>query len=416
MGVAFSTFQNNSYRRQRREAPGIAEGKWTYPRQRELLAMTDLPALTSLRFFAAAMVVLVHIQGSFGVPALPGWNLNVGVSLFFTLSGFILTYQYPALPTRQDRKTFYWKRFARIWPAHIVAALLVLLIVPNAMDLPPAEKALAFVTNALMVQTWVPVAWVGYSINGPSWSISTECFFYLMFPLLILNFDRTWWWKLALSFGVIVVLACLFELVIDRADPHRGASIFRIFYVYPEVRIFEFIGGMVAALAWRRWSEHLRFSVAAATVIEAAAVVCFVLFLDVGIWQALVVGESVTNLHPLVNWLLMSGAAVVPGGALIFALSLGRGLISRAMSLPLLVVLGEMSYAIYLLHATLLRAYEANPQRFSDVSPALMLAAFVAALLLLSWALFNFVERTARRAILARTGAPVALADSQASA
>ncbi|MBV8914560.1 MAG: hypothetical protein JOZ05_16160, partial [Acetobacteraceae bacterium] len=198
----------------------------------------------------------------------------------------------------------------------------------------------------------------------------------------------------------------LFDLVIDRAAPHRGAAIFRIFYIYPEVRIFEFIGGMLAALAWRRWHEHLRFSITAATIIEAAAVVCFVLYVDLGIWQARVVGESVTNLHPIANWLLMSGAAVVPGGALIFVLALGRGLITRALSFPLMVILGEISYAIYLLHMTLLRAYEANPQRFDDVPPALMLAVFLGALLLLSWALFNFVERPARRAILTWTGAP----------
>jgi peptidoglycan/LPS O-acetylase OafA/YrhL len=367
--------------------------------------MTDLPALTSLRFFAATMVVLLHIGGDFGVPASHGWNLNLGVSLFFTLSGFVLTYQYPALRTRQDRKTFYWKRFARIWPAHVVATLLVLLIVPNAINLPPAEQALAFVTNALMVQTWVPLAWFHNSINAPSWSIATECFFYLMFPLLILNFDRTWWWKLALSFSVIVVLACLFNLVIDRADPRRDEYIFRLFYMHPAVRIFEFIGGMIAALAWCRWNEHLRFSVPAATVIEAAAVVCFVLYLDPDIWQALAGGALLADLHPLGTWSIMSGAAVIPGGALIFALSLGRGLISKALSFPLLVVLGELSYAIYLLHMPLLRAYEANPLRFNDVPPALMLPAFVAALLLLSWAVFNFVERPARRAILAWTGA-----------
>ena len=60
-----------------------------------------LDALTSLRFFAAAMIVLHHLKGNSGVPATLPFNLDnflgLGVSFFFLLSGFILVYNYPSL-------------------------------------------------------------------------------------------------------------------------------------------------------------------------------------------------------------------------------------------------------------------------------------------------------------------------------
>ena len=79
--------------------------------------MPRLNALTSLRFFAAFVVMLHHfISGSLGFA-----GAAHGVAFFFVLSGFILTSNYPHLSTWQDRRSFLLARFARIWPAHVAA-------------------------------------------------------------------------------------------------------------------------------------------------------------------------------------------------------------------------------------------------------------------------------------------------------
>ena len=57
-----------------------------------------------------------------------------GVSFFFVLSGFILTYAYPTLPDAEAVRRFWVARFARLWPVHIVAALLFILARPQALD------------------------------------------------------------------------------------------------------------------------------------------------------------------------------------------------------------------------------------------------------------------------------------------
>src|SRR5438477_12492625 len=81
------------------------------------------PALTSLRFFAAGHVVLHH----FLPPLSDKWRAlkdvvahgYVGVSFFYVLSGFVLAHAFwhrqPATP--QTRRAFWWRRFARIYPA-----------------------------------------------------------------------------------------------------------------------------------------------------------------------------------------------------------------------------------------------------------------------------------------------------------
>ena len=90
----------------------------------------NLDGLTGLRFFAAFAVVIYHFTG----PALTGWptplvNIAgsgfVAVSLFFLLSGFILSYNYldPNGAMRGTKRSFYSSRFARIYPAYLLAFL-----------------------------------------------------------------------------------------------------------------------------------------------------------------------------------------------------------------------------------------------------------------------------------------------------
>jgi peptidoglycan/LPS O-acetylase OafA/YrhL len=68
-------------------------------------SVKKLNALTSLRFFAAAMIVLGHCHGQFEhtIKIAEHFALNQAVSFFFVLSGFILAYVYPVLSNFIDR-------------------------------------------------------------------------------------------------------------------------------------------------------------------------------------------------------------------------------------------------------------------------------------------------------------------------
>lgn len=88
-----------------------------------------LGALTGLRFIAASLIVIEH-SATFGLQ-LPRFGYDHGVSFFFVLSGFILSYVHPKIEGRREAVMFILYRIARIWPAHVIVLLATILILNN---------------------------------------------------------------------------------------------------------------------------------------------------------------------------------------------------------------------------------------------------------------------------------------------
>jgi len=142
-----------------------------------------LPALTSLRFFAAALIVFGHgASKAYFDYALPVFDVRQAVSFFFVLSGFILTHVYRHAHGWAAWRGFAAARFARIWPVHAVTALLAIATVAPPDGVHPV---LLTSVNLLLGQAAVPLATWHYSLNAVAWSISAEAFFYIAFPFLL---------------------------------------------------------------------------------------------------------------------------------------------------------------------------------------------------------------------------------------
>ena len=189
-----------------------------------------LDALTSLRFFAAALIVLHHSRESFSIGQ--GWEgvrFGQGVSFFFVLSGFILCYVYPRLGSPAAIGEFLRARIARIWPAHVLGFLVAVILL--SVPLTPT----AFL-NLAMVHSWVPSLQTYFSYNAPSWSIATEFCFYLLFPILIRDFSRTWWWKFGLSLAIVLALAKLAGLLGVPRLAEEGLTVHWLLYINPLAR------------------------------------------------------------------------------------------------------------------------------------------------------------------------------------
>jgi len=87
--------------------------------------------LTSLRFFAAVSIVVHHLKSSqLWIPqdAISHFGLGQQVSLFFVLSGYILHLNYRNSLKRIPAFHFIFLRFMRLWPAHLFAMLMVLIL------------------------------------------------------------------------------------------------------------------------------------------------------------------------------------------------------------------------------------------------------------------------------------------------
>ena len=90
-----------------------------------------LDSLTGLRWWAAFAVFLHHMSNLAPMPIEGVLRYGAyGVTFFFVLSGFVLTWSArPGTPA----STFWWRRFARIYPSHIVALVLALNLLGDAI-------------------------------------------------------------------------------------------------------------------------------------------------------------------------------------------------------------------------------------------------------------------------------------------
>src|ERR1700721_1215027 len=99
----------------------------------------DIPALTGLRGVAALMVIFTHYFvwcATFDWQSAPRWLIELfhtsdhGMTLFFTLSGFVITYNYfefgwDETPARSFAR-FAWLRFSRLYPALLLFIILTI--------------------------------------------------------------------------------------------------------------------------------------------------------------------------------------------------------------------------------------------------------------------------------------------------
>ena len=323
-------------------------------------------------------------HGSVGVSAGAGVSVRPGRLVFLRPIGLDSHLSIPAPARLAGDQAFLACSVRPDWPAHATSLVIVVATATAVLSsFDGTNLPFYMTTNLLMVQSWIPSR-AAISLNGPSWSISTEFAFYLMFPLLISDFARTWHVKLvgAIVLSFLIVVAC-FALGID-----WGHGAFPVIVGFPLTRLFEFVLGMCAALLWRRLPA-LHIGPVYGTALELAALGLVVLASHLAV--------RVPNPGSAPSaWLAICALPSVPAALLIVAMAMNRGLISRALSFPAAVFLGEISYSVYLLHGLI--AYVVA-FRLPQMSPAQMSAAYVATLLVLAAAAWYFVERPARVAL-----------------
>jgi peptidoglycan/LPS O-acetylase OafA/YrhL len=325
-------------------------------------------------------------------------NLGQAVSFFFVLSGFILAYVYPKLDTWQKVVRFWRARIARIWPAYFATFLLYLLLNPGRWD---SEVTVA---NLLMVQAWIPLSAYYSAYNPVAWSISTEYFFYLAFPAILYNFDKSWLLKLiGAGVGLIALIAFINHLALPGfGHPNIGlngqlVTQHGLIYISPLSRIFEFVFGMCVAHIWRNSGDMKRAPIMA-TGFEMGAISLCAMSMYYMSFLAAWGCKSILG-APFGLWLEHSGS-VFTFGLLIFVMARGNGAISRLLAHPFLVLLGEISLSIYLIHKFLLNIYSVKIAGVTHLSNPIAYGAFIIVLLLSSYLMWTCIEMPGRRLIM----------------
>lgn len=300
--------------------------------------------LTSLRFLFAFMVFASHLSFlNKSESNVLRWIYDsvfregyIGVSFFFILSGFILAYNYQdgILKKQKSKRTFYQARFARIFPLHI---LTLILSIPLTYSVFIQNKSLWFsqaLTNLTLTQSYIPIKGIYFSFNAPSWSISDEMFFYLVFPFLILLIPKIRNYKNTFIFSIIAIIPLL-TLVIPENYYHQ------IFYINPFTRVVDFIIGIFIFNIYQTFTRKERSI--NYNYLEISAILLLLVFF--------LFHQSIAQVarYSFYYW--------IPMGYLIFSFSFQKGRISKFLSRKTLIHLGEISFGFYMFHQLVLRYF-----------------------------------------------------------
>ncbi|MCH6231346.1 acyltransferase [Microbacterium sp. CFH 31415] len=347
-----------------------------------------LDAITGLRWWAAFAVFLFHINNLVPLP-LPIAEIAkfgyLGVAFFFVLSGFVLTWSWRP---EVDKRTFYWRRFSRVYPLHVVTLLLAIPVFysfapdPEQTWVKPFDIAL-LVLCLFLLQGWSRDPVILFAGNPASWTLTAEAFFYALHPFITLVVRRlTLVGALAAAGGVVAFAFATRGWI--ALDP--GGMVGAL--PWPVLRLNEFVLGMCLAWAFRKgWLPRIPLIVPVALI--GAWLVTLAILPDRP--ETLAAYGAVA---PYTNEIATALCALL----IVSVASLDMRGRSRIMSSRPLVALGEWSFAFYLIHATFIYvARDLFGRQPGGWTGLLWVAGMLALSIVAAWALHVLVEAPVER-------------------
>lgn len=347
-----------------------------------------IDALTGIRFFAAAWVVLFHFGDELR-SIFPGWRHAerftasgyLGVDLFFILSGFIIAYTYLATFTGRvrllDVQRFLWLRLARMYPVHLFTLVVLLGVVFAAQQtgrqLSNPYGPTDFGKNVMLINAWFGSE--DQSWNYPAWSISAEWFAYLLFPLAATVVARARSARAnAIGAGLSLAILLVAMLAYDLYNPLLRVS-------------GEFVAGMFLARLFAVTAYSALWEWAAALALLAVPL-------------------AVMTTRGAPRAILTTALFAI----MVISLAHARRGVVGLLSNRWVIRLGEASYALYMTHA-LVEMIVGNVlpmQKYAHSSLAvrsLIVAGYVAILAASAFGTHHFIENPARDRLRRRKAA-----------
>jgi peptidoglycan/LPS O-acetylase OafA/YrhL len=397
----------------------------------QIVKLKDIPALTGLRFFAAFFVCAAHLAPKL-VDASSQWAIvsllsAEGMTLFFVLSGFVIHYNYSKL-IQENWKVgayhFFIARFARLVPLYMVCLLLDILLtfhrsIPHSI--PHFFSAMPYYLT--LTQSWFYVL-MGENeliyqfgkMMQVSWSISTEWFFYLCYPLVcfaLIKLGSVRAKMMALTCIAFLAISgiafCAYEAaainqigvkvfgVFADSSTHNQDSFFRwLIYFSPYFRISEFLIGCITAAIYMQLSPTIFSKVEN----QLGIVFTFAALMSVALSHYLIWSYSYTHMGWISTLHLCFGFAP-SAGAVIFCCARYDNAITRIFSNPVLVLGGEISYSMYLLHTLVIEyaIFHFIPPESIHQLVGMKFILIFSAICSISYITYNLIEIPARRFI-----------------
>jgi peptidoglycan/LPS O-acetylase OafA/YrhL len=329
-----------------------------------------LHSLTSTRFFAAMWVLMMHFAsvGAFGPTDststygsfLRFWLATGGsaVGFFFVLSGFILahTYHQRLQDNRPEQRLRFWRaRVSRIYPTYLLALCLTTAsaLTLGQLGVQPwsactwATCTSPWLLSALPVQSWFADSQIQQLWNAPGWSIATEAFFYALLPWLmrpVMVITRRWgWWTLAALWLLQNLLFLGLSLYISQSSPELQSALTWWQERHPLLRLPEFLMGISVWTLYSNRSPNRPRRTSQALALIAALSLIWYLPAPATPWvlHTMLSGKAYLLAAPLfailIYWLATAERQASEP-------------LTRLLSVPALVALGQASYGLYIIH------------------------------------------------------------------
>jgi peptidoglycan/LPS O-acetylase OafA/YrhL len=350
--------------------------------------MKRIEQLTFTRFVIVILVLFAHdVTGPYLEPLLffPLTALirsgSSGVSYLFILSGFVMTFVYYRRDNTFDYIAYWRARFTRFYPLYIISfALTCIYYYDSLLQIKP-EKILA---NIFVVQAWIPK--YAQSFNFVTWSMTVEIFFYLFFPFFLL-----WAYRQSTRKLIWVSLAAwAVNTVIYYFVWNAYYEVYREFVLYfPVFYTGSFLVGIVGGIWYLREGSREVISIGKALAVLA---VSFLLLAVYTIVSTDFYPELPHGIRPMTGFL--SPLMIF----FIVALSMDKSFVSRILSHKLLVDLGEIAYALYILHIPVKWLYEWGLTSLGVLNQELIFAwTFLPLVILISYVTHFYIDAPIRR-------------------
>ena len=371
-----------------------------------------LPALSGIRTLLAIFILLFHFTPphvNFLHPVIDNSFLFVGT--FFLISGFILTYNYDERATTLRKRDFWLARFARLYPTSAFVLLLSTpLLATEWQARPHAEFWTGLLVTPLLLQGWSPSLATFW--NTVAWTLSADLMLYLLFPYIL----RLWatrgaslntparlaaiilaLWLIGIAPHTVYHLANPDHLSTP-ADRYTGTMWMRVLRYNPAAYLCTFLVGLTLA----KLHAIIRLTPARRLAMAAIALLAILTFFYRG--------------APHVPYIIIHGALLLPLFCLLVLGLSGPNAIASLFAFRPLVILGEATFALYLLHFNIFELI--HIYRLPELLHLTALDPWISYLFLiaLAYATVRFVEKPAQRFILGRFGHKPAPAQSPAPA
>ena len=371
-----------------------------------LTKVVPIDALTGLRFVAAILVYLSHMPVNTKA-GMPDFILNFiqagynGVGLFFTLSGFVICYNYYDKFEKRvisNLWPFFVARFARIYPAYLLFFLFY--FTANNLTTQFEHSKRAILQQLTLTQAWNPDFTVSQSYDAVAWSVSVEAFLYLIFPFLahfLLKYCSRINQLLILG-GIALLstlgLAAFYSLNRQTQFPTFLAEHY-VLYQLPLARLPDFVLGCVAARIYMLWKDKpvSRIEQRIGTIVLTLSIIS--------------IGLVMLCTWDWVGPFKFGAGYCLSFVCIIFCLARYQSLAAKLLSTRWCILLGEASYVFYLIHREILGRYRASIIIPGELHVYLFNIILFLLINMLALGLFTYFEtplrRFIRRKLLPRT-------------